>query len=70
MLCNEENTEIINIAEDLKGESKEVVLEALFKTNKEKYSELLVRSLSDNSKFIRDKIAGLLSSYEGCKSKF
>lgn len=69
MLCNEENTEIINIAEDLKGESKEVVLEALFKTNKEKYSELLVRSLSDNSKFIRDKIAGLLSSYEGCKKQ-
>lgn len=69
MLGNEENAELINIAEDLKGESKEVVLESLFNVNKEKYSGILVRSLSDDSKYIRDKIAGLLSTYEGCKEQ-
>ncbi|CUU48381.1 DUF4132 domain-containing protein [Clostridium beijerinckii] len=69
MLCNEGNTELINILEDLKIESKEVVLEALFKTNKEKYSEILVGNLSDNSKVIRDRIAELLSSYEECKKQ-
>jgi len=68
-LCNEGNTELLNIVDELKGESKEVVLEGLFNADKEKYSEILVRSLSDDSKIIRDKAASLLSSYEGCKEQ-
>ncbi|MDS0527666.1 DUF4132 domain-containing protein [Clostridium sp. SHJSY1] len=69
MLCNEGNTELIKIIGDLKVESKEVVLEAIFNANKEKYSKVLVRSLSDDSKIIRDKVAGLLSEYEECKEQ-
>lgn len=69
MLCNEGNAELLNIVDELKGESKEVVMEGLFNADKEKYSEVLVRSLSDNSKIIRDKAASLLSSHEGCKEQ-
>ncbi|EKQ56075.1 MULTISPECIES: DUF4132 domain-containing protein [unclassified Clostridium] len=68
-LCNEGNTELVNIVEDLKIETKEVVLEGLFNADKEKHSEILVRSLLDDSKYIRDKIAGFLSSYEGCREQ-
>ncbi len=68
-LCNEGNTELINIMDSLSIDTKEVVLESLFNADKEKHSEVLVRSLADDSKVIRDKVANLLSLYEGCKEK-
>lgn len=48
---------------------QKVVLESLFNCDKEKNSEVLVRSLADDSKVIRDKAAKLLSSYEGCTER-
>ncbi len=65
-LCNEGNTELINTIDSL-STAKEFVLEGLFNADKEKYSEILVKSLSDDSKLIRDKAVNLLSTYEGCK---
>lgn len=65
-LCNEGNTELINTIDSL-STAKEFVLEGLFNADKEKYSEILVKSLSDDSKLIRDKSVNLLSTYEGCK---
>ncbi|NMM62424.1 DUF4132 domain-containing protein [Clostridium sp. P21] len=65
-LCNEGNTELINTIDSL-SVAKEFVLEGLFNADKEKYSEVLVRSLLDDSKLIRDKAVKLLSTYEGCK---
>lgn len=68
-LCDEGNSELINTIGDLQINVKEIVLESLFNTDNEKYSELLVKYLSDDSKVIRDKMVKLLSSYEGCKEK-
>lgn len=67
LLCNEGNVELINTLGDLTIESKEVILDGLFYADKKKNSEILVRSLSDDSKIIRDKVASLLSTYEDCK---
>lgn len=68
-LCLEENTELINSIDKLNINVKEIVLEKLFNVNNEKYAPILIRSLSDNSKIIRDKTVTLLSSYEGCKKE-
>lgn len=65
-LCNEGNTKLINNIGNL-STTKDFVLEALFNADKEKYSEILVKSLSDDSKLIRDKVVGLLSTYDSCK---
>lgn len=64
-LCSKGSKELIRNISKLATERR--LLETLFKINKEKYSELLIKKLPISC--IRDELIELLSSYEGCKEK-
>lgn len=63
-LIAEEEKSVIESIEVCDADTRAYLLDKLFKNNKEKNSEILIKYLGDSSKAVREKVVELLSDYE------